>query len=193
MTRKTLDMTRKSLDVTRIDFTDSSNRRLNILVQQEKAKITNKLKGCLTHLKKKKDNKQLLLYNQLINELIETEYYTYLWDRYGNYTSSQLKDIPKKDFDILDLLDFTHPDLLIKKYKPVNFMLKNNVYTQKKTKEEEEEKENDEEEEENDEDEEKDNEKECITLFLKDPKGKSPLSISLSNKDIEMLAYKYEV
>lgn len=91
-------------------------RRLNMNVQQLKGARTNKQKGILKFIKsqvKKTD----VLHNQIIDELLENQYYHYIYDKYIATEDIEFDDIPAKDMDLLLYFDSCHPDELKDKYK----------------------------------------------------------------------------
>lgn len=85
-------------------------------LQQVKGGEANKIKGCLTFLRNK-TKKSDIYYNELIDELIKTEYYKTIYEKYVENNNINIEDIPIKDFDILNLLDFIEPSKLYTKYR----------------------------------------------------------------------------
>jgi len=93
----------------------SDFRRKNIHTQRLKGTHTNKQKGILKFIKsqvKKTD----VLHNQIIDELLENNYYRHIHTKYIVNDDIDLKDIPVKDADILVYFDCCHPDELKDKY-----------------------------------------------------------------------------
>jgi hypothetical protein len=92
------------------------DRRIdNIKKQQVKGAECNKIKGCLAFIKSKR-NKSDIYFNELIDELINTGYYDDIYNKYI-LQDIDVDDIPIKDFNILELLDFVDPIDLKTKYK----------------------------------------------------------------------------
>ena len=87
-------------------------------LQQVKGSEANKIKGCLTFLRNK-TKKSDIYYNELIDELIKTEYYKTIYEKYVENNNINIEDIPIKDFDILNLLYFIEPDMINIKYRGI--------------------------------------------------------------------------
>jgi hypothetical protein len=87
-------------------------------LQQAKGSEANRIKGCLTFLRNK-TKKSDMYYNELIDELIKTEYYKTIYEKYVENNNINIEDIPIKDFDILNLLDFIEPDMINIKYRGI--------------------------------------------------------------------------
>ena len=93
----------------------SEFRRKNIHTQRLKGAHTNKQKGILKFIKsqvKKTD----VLHNQIIDELLENNYYHHIYNKYIENDDIDLDDIPEKDMDLLVYFDSCHPDELKDKY-----------------------------------------------------------------------------
>ena len=94
------------------------NRINNMKLQQVKGGEANRIKGCLTFIRNK-TKKSDIYYNEMIDELIKTEYYKNIYEKYLLNDSVNIEDIPIKDFDILNLLDFIEPDMINTKYRGI--------------------------------------------------------------------------
>lgn len=94
------------------------NRIQNMKLQQVKGSEANKIKGCLTFLRNK-TKKSDIYYNELIDELIKTKYYKNIYEKYVENNNINIEDIPVKDFDILNLLDFIEPNMINTKYRGI--------------------------------------------------------------------------
>jgi len=92
-------------------------RGQNIRKQQVKGAEANRIRGCLTFIKNK-TKKSDIYFNELIDELINTGYYSEIYNKYM-LSDINIDDIPIKIFNILELLDFVDPIDLTSKYKGI--------------------------------------------------------------------------
>lgn len=91
------------------------SRSINIRKQQVKGAEANKIKGCLTFIRSR-SKKTDIYFNEMIDELIDTGYYNVIYNKYM-LNDIETDDIPVKDFNILELLDFVDPADIKSKYK----------------------------------------------------------------------------
>lgn len=96
----------------------SNNRIQNMKLQQIKGSEANRIKGCLTFIRNK-TKKSDIYFNEMIDELLKTGYYNVIYEKYLLNDSVNIEDIPIKDFDILNLLDFIEPDMMNTKYRGI--------------------------------------------------------------------------
>lgn len=94
------------------------NRKENIRKQQAKGAEANKIKGCLTFIRSK-SRKSDVYFNEMIDELINTEYYNEIYNKYMLSNNINIDEIPIKDFNILELLDFVEPEMINTKYRGI--------------------------------------------------------------------------
>ncbi len=96
----------------------SNNRINNMKLQQIKGSEANRIKGCLTFIRNK-TKKSDIYFNEMIDELLKTGYYKTIYEKYLLNDSVNIEDIPIKDFDILNLLDFIEPNMINTKYRGI--------------------------------------------------------------------------
>jgi len=90
-------------------------RRINMNTQRLKGAHTNKQKGLLKFIKSKV-KKTDILHNQIIDELLENQYYHHIYNKYMENDNIDYDDIPEKDMDLLLYFDSCTPDELRGKY-----------------------------------------------------------------------------
>jgi hypothetical protein len=91
-------------------------RRDNMNNNRLKGAFVNKQKGLLKFVKSQ-SKKGDIIHNEIIDELIDNKYYNIIYEKFMESEDVDIENIPEKDFDLLQYLEFCHPDELSKKYK----------------------------------------------------------------------------
>ncbi len=91
-------------------------RRNNMNTNRLKGAFVNKQKGLLKFVRSQ-TKKGDIIHNEIIDELINNNYYNIIYEKYMENEDIDIEDIPEKDFDLLQYFDFAHPDELPNKYK----------------------------------------------------------------------------
>jgi hypothetical protein len=94
----------------------SEIRRLNMNIQRQKGAFVNKQKGILKFVKSQ-TKKTDIIHNQILDELLDTNFYHHIYNKYILDEHFDVNDIPVKELDLLVYFDFCNPDELKDKYK----------------------------------------------------------------------------
>jgi len=83
-------------------------KRENMRKARVQSNKTNQLKGLLKHINKA--NKQYYYKNQIYEQLRATKYYECIYNKYILDEDIEMSEIPTKDYEILTLFKFKHPE-----------------------------------------------------------------------------------
>ena len=84
--------------------------------QRLKGAFVNKQKGILKFIKSQ-SKKTDIIHNQIIDELLNNNYYHHIFNKYIIDDDFNVNDIPLKDLDLLVYFDFCNPDELKDKFR----------------------------------------------------------------------------
>lgn len=93
-------------------------RKNNMNTNRLKGAFVNKQKGLLKFVRSQ-TKKGDIIHNEIIDELINNNYYNIIYEKIMENENEDvdIENIPENDFQLLQYLDFCHPDELPKKYK----------------------------------------------------------------------------
>ena len=90
------------------DDNSLETKRENMKKSRIQYNKTNQLKGLLKHINK--SNKQYYYKNQIYQQLKSTKYYECIYNKYILDEDIEISEIPTKDYELLKLFDFKHPE-----------------------------------------------------------------------------------
>lgn len=91
-------------------------RRDNINNNRLKGAFVNKQKGLLKFVRSQ-TKKGDIIHNEIIDELLNNNYYNIIYEKYMENDTVNIDDIPEKDVSLLEYFNCCSPDELPKKYK----------------------------------------------------------------------------